>query len=53
MEQIQAHTQEDSWYYTHAWQAYATLRLRGDHVIVRKEKGKPVGRDHINGIGGF
>ncbi|WP_253912955.1 transposase [Ralstonia pickettii] len=33
--------------------AYATLRLRGDHVVVRKEKGKPVGRNHINGIEGF
>lgn len=52
MEQIQAHTREGSLYYTDAWQAYATLRLRGDHVVVRKEKGKPVGRDHINGIEG-
>ncbi|WP_273878399.1 hypothetical protein, partial [Serratia liquefaciens] len=46
MEQIQAHTRGGSLYYTDAWQAYATLRLRGDHVVVRKEKGKPVGRDH-------
>ncbi|MBA9857592.1 IS1595 family transposase [Ralstonia pickettii] len=54
MEQIQAHTREGSlYYYTDAWQAYATLRLRGDHVVVRKEKGRPVGRDHINGIEGF
>nr|WP_232314052.1 transposase [Ralstonia sp. A12] len=47
------HTREGSLYYTDAWQAYATLRLRGDHVVVRKEKGRPVGRDHINGIEGF
>ena len=35
------------------WQAYATLKLRGEHVMIRKEKGRPVGRDHINGIEGF
>ncbi|WP_232314101.1 hypothetical protein [Ralstonia sp. A12] len=53
MDQIQAHPREGSLYYTDARQAYATLRLRGDHVVVLKEKGKPVGRDHINGIEGF
>lgn len=53
MRQIQAHTREGSLYYTDEWQAYATLRLRGDHVMIRKEKGRPVGRDHINGIEGF
>ena len=42
-----------SLYYTDEWQAYATLRMRGEHVIIRKEKGRPVGRDHINGIEGF
>src|SRR5512143_2897986 len=39
--------------YTDKWQAYATLKLRGEHVMIRKEKGRPVGRDHINGIEGF
>jgi transposase len=53
MSQIQAHTREGSLYYTDEWQAYATLMLRGEHVMIRKEKGKPVGRDHINGIEGF
>lgn len=53
MHQIQAHTREGALYYTDEWQAYATLKLRGDHVLIRKEKGKPVGRDHINGIEGF
>jgi len=53
MQVIQAHSREGSLYYTDEWQAYATLRLRGDHVIIRKEKGRPVGRDHINGIEGF
>jgi transposase len=53
MRHIQAHTREGALYYTDEWQAYATLRLRGEHVVIRKEKGKPVGRDHINGIEGF
>ena len=53
MTHIQAQTREGSLYYTDEWQAYATLRLRGDHVIIRKEKGRPLGRDHINGIEGF
>ena len=53
MHHIQAHTREGALYYTDEWQAYATLKLRGDHVLIRKEKGKPVGRDHINGIEGF
>lgn len=35
------------------WGAYGSLALRGGHVVVRKEKGRPKGRDHINGIEGF
>lgn len=27
--------------------------MRGDHVVIRKEKGRSLGRDHINGIEGF
>jgi len=53
MQHIQAHTREGALYYPDEWQAYATLKLRGDHVLIRKEKGKPVGRDHLNGIEGF
>ena len=53
MDHIQAKTRESSLYYIDEWQAYATLRLRGDHVIIRKEKGCPQGRDHINGIEGL
>jgi transposase len=53
MRQIEAHTREGSLFYTEEWQAYATLKMRGDHVLIRKEKGRPVGRDHINGIEGF
>ncbi len=53
MKAIQAGSREGSLYYTDEWQAYATLKLRGEHVTIRKEKGRPVGRDHINGIEGF
>lgn len=53
MREIEAHTREGALYYTDEWQAYATLKLRGEHVMIRKEKGRPAGRDHINGIEGF
>ncbi len=53
MRVIQAESREGSLYYTDEWQAYATLRMRGDHVVIRKQKGRPLGRDHINGIEGF
>jgi transposase len=53
MREINSHTREGTLYYTDDWQAYATLKLRGEHVVIRKEKGIPVGRDHINGIEGF
>ena len=43
--EIQADTREGSLYYTDEWQAYATLRTRGEHVMIRKEKGRPLGRD--------
>ena len=50
---IQRHTKAGSLYYTDDWHAYGSLRLRGNHVIIRKEEGRPKGRDHINGIEGF
>ena len=50
---IQEHTTPGSLYYTDDWQAYASLAIRGEHVVVTKEKGIPKGRDHINGIEGF
>lgn len=52
MRQIDAHTREGALCYTDHWQAYATLKLRGEHVMIRKEKGRTIGRDHINGIEG-
>ncbi len=48
---IVANTLPGSLYYTDDWQAYASLAaVRGEHVIVRKDKGKARGREHINGI---
>lgn len=46
-------TKPGSLYYTDDWHAYGSLAVRGDHVVVKKEKGRPKGRDHINGIEGF
>jgi transposase len=42
-----------SLYYTDDWHAYTFLDIHGNHVVIKKEKGKPKGRDHINGIEGF
>jgi len=50
---VREHTKPGSLYYTDDYQAYASLGLRGEHVVVRKEGGRPKGRDHINGIEGF
>ena len=47
------HTKAGSLYYTDDWHAYTFLNIRGNHVVITKEKGKPKGRDHINGIEGF
>jgi len=50
---IQASTKPGSLYYTDDWHAYASLSIRGNHIVVSKDKGKPQGRDHLNGIEGF
>jgi len=47
------YTKSGSLYYTDNWHAYTFLDIRGDHVVIRKEKGKPKGRNHLNGIEGF
>lgn len=46
-------TKPGSLYYSDDWTAYGSLAVRGGHVVVRKEKGRPKGRDHLNGIEGF
>ena len=50
---VREHTRPGSLYYTDDWHAYASLSVRGDHVVVRKERGRPKGRDYLNGIEGF
>lgn len=50
---VRAHTKPGSLYYTDDWHAYDSLRVQGDHVVIRKEKGRPRGRDHLDGIEGF
>lgn len=48
-----AHSTPGSLYYTDDWHAYASLHVQGEHLVVRKEKGCPKGRDHISRIEGF
>lgn len=50
---VYQHTKPGSLYYTDDWHAYASLSVRGDHIIVKKDKGRPKGRNHLNGIEGF
>ncbi len=50
---ITHHTKPGSLYYTDDWFAYTFLSIRGNHVVVTKEKGLPKGRNHLNGIEGF
>ena len=47
---ITRYTQAGSLYYTDDWFAYTFLPIRGNHVVVLKEKGVPKGWNHINGI---
>lgn len=49
------HTKAGSLYYSDDWHAYAYLSIKGNHVVIEKDKGKPKakGRDHLNGIEGF
>ena len=50
---ITRYTQTGSLYYTNDWFAYAFLPIRGNHILVLKEKGILKGRNHINGIESF
>jgi len=53
IKKIQAHAREGSLYYTDDCHAYVGLRIRGTHVVIRKETGNILDRDYINGIEGF
>jgi len=50
---ITKYTKAGNLYYTDDWFAYTFLPIRGNHVVVLKEKGIPKGRNHMNGIEGF
>ena len=50
---ITRYTKAGSLYYTDDWFAYTFLPIRGNHVVVLKEKGVPKGRSHMNGIEEF
>ena len=50
---ITQYTKQGSLYYTDDWHAYTFLDIRGNHVVIRKEKGRPKGRNHLNGVEGF
>lgn len=52
---VQKHSHAGSLYYSDDWHAYTRLAVKGNHVVIVKDKGVPraKGRDHINGIEGF
>ena len=50
---IEEFTTPGSLFFTDDFHGYASLEQRGEHVVVTKEKGRPVGRGHLNGIEGF
>jgi transposase len=50
---ITRYTKAGSLYYTDDKVCLYLLPIRGNYVVVLKEKGVPKGRDHINGIEGF
>jgi len=47
---INRYTKTGSLYYTDDWFAYTSLPVRGNHVVVLKEKGISKGRDHISAL---
>ena len=50
---ITKYTKAGSLYYTDDWFSYAFLTVRGNHLVVLKEKDVPKGRNYINGIRRF
>lgn len=50
---VYQNTRPGSLYYTDDWHTYGSLSVRGNHVVVTKNRGCPKGRDHLNGIEGF
>jgi transposase len=50
---VNKHIQKGSVYYTDDYEGYASLATRGKHLVILKEKGKPLPGPNINGIEGF
>jgi len=50
---IDKHTKHGSVYYTDDYEGYVSLVMRGKHIRITKERGKPVGVNNINGLEGF
>jgi len=53
MKKVRAHTRAGSLYATNDCEAYASLRMRGAHVVICKERGKLLGSDRLNVIESF
>lgn len=45
-----AHTREGASRWTYVWEAYAALKLCGEHVMIREEKGRLVGETVSTGL---
>jgi transposase len=50
---ITRYTKAGSLYDTDDWFTYTFLPIRGNHLVISKEKGVPKDRNHMNGIKGF
>lgn len=52
MKVIRADRREEALYYIDEWAGLSRpSRMRGDHGVIRNEKGRPLGCDHINSAG--
>jgi transposase len=49
---IEKHTRRGSIYYTDDYEGYVSLVVRGKHVRIMKDKGRPL-KENINGVEGF
>lgn len=50
---INRHTRNGSIYYTDDYEGYTSVAVKGEHVVILKEEGRPIKKMNINGIEGF
>lgn len=50
---VERYTQKGSIYYTDEWHGYLALIVRGKHIRISKEQGRPTGIYNLNGLEGF